>query len=432
MSTASVPLFIPKKLKIGFQNRSDTHTGKLGYVIYYDEKNKLRKEKSWESWRDQTIEPIEVENNPISGYVLNKGIRRHTEWYGSGRTVVRIWDPRDFEFEVGVDNLLGILSHSDVSSGEVFEKCVFAWYGTELVLLPCNSEQYQKSIQYTEIQDGKLSTKDLKPGMVYQKKKSLDVKYAYIGFFNWYEYGGSEVFAPRYGTMTKKQAEEKLGRNFIYQPVDRDIKSLDVFYKSELIGKKHVFFNIQNNTFESVSPSTLSPVVIDDKTEELASLIDKFNQTTASSPVTGFEIISDVDETGPSRSERLYKIEGETLISIANWYYEYSYDRNEKFAHQKPVQARVEKHIKSGLLVNCYTSNNSSYSYSYRLQSAHKSYYLSLAHDIYNEKDPISTVHYTYMRPSKSMRKKLFDEHGFGKLALTLENGNKAIQTSLY
>ena len=36
--------FIPKKLAVGFNKRSDTYTGKIGYVIYYDAMNKLRKE----------------------------------------------------------------------------------------------------------------------------------------------------------------------------------------------------------------------------------------------------------------------------------------------------------------------------------------------------------------------------------------------------
>jgi len=31
-------IFIPKKIKIGFNERSDTYTGKLGYVIYHDGK----------------------------------------------------------------------------------------------------------------------------------------------------------------------------------------------------------------------------------------------------------------------------------------------------------------------------------------------------------------------------------------------------------
>lgn len=35
-------MFIPSKLKIGFCERSDTFTKKLAYVIYYDEKGKLR------------------------------------------------------------------------------------------------------------------------------------------------------------------------------------------------------------------------------------------------------------------------------------------------------------------------------------------------------------------------------------------------------
>jgi hypothetical protein len=67
-------LFIPSKIKIGFQKREDTYTKKLAYVIYYDLKNKLRKETSWNSWRDHKIEPLEFENKPISGFVLNKGV----------------------------------------------------------------------------------------------------------------------------------------------------------------------------------------------------------------------------------------------------------------------------------------------------------------------------------------------------------------------
>ena len=42
-------IFIPKTINVGYQNRSGTYTGKLAYVIYYDEKGKLRKEASWRS-----------------------------------------------------------------------------------------------------------------------------------------------------------------------------------------------------------------------------------------------------------------------------------------------------------------------------------------------------------------------------------------------
>ena len=43
-------LFIADKVKVGFNLRSDTYTGLLGYVIGFDGK-KWRKEPSWESWR---------------------------------------------------------------------------------------------------------------------------------------------------------------------------------------------------------------------------------------------------------------------------------------------------------------------------------------------------------------------------------------------
>ena len=67
-------IFLPKTIKVGYQSRSDTYTGQLAYVIYYDQKNVLRKSKSWESWRDKKIESQEFENIPTSGFVLNKKV----------------------------------------------------------------------------------------------------------------------------------------------------------------------------------------------------------------------------------------------------------------------------------------------------------------------------------------------------------------------
>ena len=60
-------LFIPRKIRVGFQERGGTYTGKLAYVIYYDEKGKLRKEASWESWRKKEIEPHRDKMMMLSG-----------------------------------------------------------------------------------------------------------------------------------------------------------------------------------------------------------------------------------------------------------------------------------------------------------------------------------------------------------------------------
>lgn len=40
-------IFLPKKISVGYNERSDTYTGKLAYIIYTDEKGVLRKETSW-------------------------------------------------------------------------------------------------------------------------------------------------------------------------------------------------------------------------------------------------------------------------------------------------------------------------------------------------------------------------------------------------
>ena len=163
-------LFIPTDIKVGFDSRSDTFTGQLGYVIYYDAKGKLRKEQSWNSWRDHSIEPMDIKNVPTAGFMINKGIKRDNYWQNSGRTVMRLWHPDNFEFEVSVSNFIEILTHSDLSKREIAEKCVFAWDGTELVLLPVNTQDYIDAQAHTAAQSMKVSNANLKVGATYQVK----------------------------------------------------------------------------------------------------------------------------------------------------------------------------------------------------------------------------------------------------------------------
>jgi hypothetical protein len=154
-------LFIPKKIKVGFQDRKGTYTGKLAYVIYFDNKGVLRKEKSWESWRDKKIDAQEFDNNPQDGFCLNKDVKRFNwDHFGSNRSYIRMYDPRGIEFEVTPENLIGILTETDCLKRGLEGKFVYAWKGTELVLLPCCSEEYKKAVDYTERQDQNISAKD--------------------------------------------------------------------------------------------------------------------------------------------------------------------------------------------------------------------------------------------------------------------------------
>lgn len=186
-------LYIPKKIKVGFQARKDTFTGKLGFVTYEDDKGLLRQENSWNGWRDKNIKPVEFENTPHSNFIFNKDVNRNGYW--SDVTKVRIYDPRDFEFEIDVSNMMYILMHSDISKRDIAEECVFAWNGRNLILLPVNSEEYRKSVEATRKINTKFSTKDLVAGHTYMTKKIGEV--VYLGHYEWSSkqyLGGSEIY----------------------------------------------------------------------------------------------------------------------------------------------------------------------------------------------------------------------------------------------
>lgn len=249
-------LFIPNKCKVGYNKRTDTYSGKLGYVIAHDGKV-WRKENSWESWRekyespeetekrkrqdydsrhaqqikqyaqtveaaknekpgngysyntniitafptlekylkqyvgdyadyrfypgkvgDKSIEPLEFENVPTEGFVLNKKAGG-TKWsWNTRQTYSRVWDPRGFEFEITIPNLLFILQECSSHKGKGLDgKFVYSWDGKDLVLLPEGCEDYKESQVFTTLQSGKVPAKELKEGCFYKTKRQEDLMY---------------------------------------------------------------------------------------------------------------------------------------------------------------------------------------------------------------------------------------------------------------
>jgi len=171
-------LNIPEKINVGFQNRIDTYTGKLAFIVYTDEKGVLRKERSWDNWRDHKIEPQEFENIPTEGFVLNKKVGdRGYGWY-SRRAWTRIYDPRGFEFEIDIENLIFILEEYSSIKGKGLEgEFVYAWDGAKLVLLPVSSQEYKKSLSFQEACKKKVTKTDIKEGLCYITKDGDEVMY---------------------------------------------------------------------------------------------------------------------------------------------------------------------------------------------------------------------------------------------------------------
>lgn len=179
-------LFIPTRIKVGFQERNDTYSKRLAYIIYYDEKNKLRKEASWESWRNKNIEPQEFDNTPTEGFVLNKKAGGYSTGWNHRQTYCRIYDPRGFEFEISIPNLLYILEHTDCVKGKgLLGSFVYSYDGKDLVLLPVNTEDYQKCVEYTDLQSKRVSSKDFKEGCIYEDNKQR--QFVYLGKRMYYQ-----------------------------------------------------------------------------------------------------------------------------------------------------------------------------------------------------------------------------------------------------
>lgn len=183
---ANTKLNIPKTINVGYQTRTDTYTGKLAFVVYTDAKGVLRKEKSWNGWRDKKIEAETFENVPISGFVLNKKVGDYGGGWHSRKAWIRIYDPRNFEFEISVANLLFILEETSAIKGKGLEgEFVYAWDGADLVLLPAGSPEYKASSEFTDLQVKKVTKSDMKDGCLYLTKDQKQVMY--LGRHDWFQ-----------------------------------------------------------------------------------------------------------------------------------------------------------------------------------------------------------------------------------------------------
>lgn len=265
-------LFIPEKINVGFQERRDTYTGKLAYVIYYDEKGKLRKEKSWQDWRDENIPNQEFENIPTEGFVLNKKVGGYQSGWDYRQSYIRVYDPRGFEFEITVENLLYIMENYTCIPGKGIEgKCVYSWDGTELVLLPVNSPDYEKIQQFTQkINDfanadneNKITNKNLKIGYIY-KKRNGDVL-TYLGRYEYFDYQGNSQ-----------------GMKYIFaRHHERGYRDRFDFYLQEMASANGKFIEVSDTQDEEIDEMLelikhsfrLSP---EDRTEDIPITLDKY------------------------------------------------------------------------------------------------------------------------------------------------------------
>lgn len=246
-------LLIPKTIKVGYQKRDDTYTQKLAYVIYYDTKGVLRKETSWEGWRDKKIPAQEFDNVPTEGFVLNKKAGGYNSGWNNRATYCRVFDPRGFEFEISIQNLLFILQETSSNKGKGLEgEFVYSWDGKDIVLLPVGSQEYNLSTEFTSLQANKISARDLKQGCSYLTKDMKNL--TYLGRFMYYQTTSTYNYQTGYKYVTSGK-------------------------------KQHIFYTEDGDFIPLKSMTKLAKLNSDIEVSDYAEIMDKFNKTKHSTTV---------------------------------------------------------------------------------------------------------------------------------------------------
>lgn len=210
-------IYIPKTIRVGYVNRSDTYTGKLAYVIYYGQDGKIRKELSWNNWRDKNIEPDEYDNVPTEGFVLNKKIGGHSNGWNHRNSYLRVYDSRNFEVEITPENLVYILENTNSIKGKGLEgEFVYGWDNKNLLLIPTSSPDYQELVSHSKLMRNpqKINSKNIVLGGTYRTKKGED--WIYIGRFDYYEYSYGYDHRSTVNRYTIREVNNKGKRYWFY------------------------------------------------------------------------------------------------------------------------------------------------------------------------------------------------------------------------
>lgn len=174
-------LYLPKTLKVGYQYRDTKFEKKIGYVIYYDHTGKLRKETSWEHWRDKQIDSNEFENTPTEGFMIHSNIK---DKWSQRQEYLSIYDPRGFEFEITIDNFIYIIQHCNIINTGIVGKLVYVWKGADLILMPtADNTTYTK---LSKLQQSLFAPKDQALELIPNKPYIIKVgstreKWYYLG-----------------------------------------------------------------------------------------------------------------------------------------------------------------------------------------------------------------------------------------------------------
>lgn len=176
---------IPERLKIGFNAREDTYSGILAFITYTLKDGTNKHKKNWDNWIEADIPVKDILNEPTEGFVLNKREGGGGRWsFNEREPKIRVYDPRGWEFEITIENMLDILAQCGSYPGKGLEgKFIYGFSGNRLSLINVNSEDYKNSIEFTDLSTMDVDEKDLIVGATYLTKSQKTL--VYLGVHPW-------------------------------------------------------------------------------------------------------------------------------------------------------------------------------------------------------------------------------------------------------
>jgi hypothetical protein len=162
MANLDIKLF--EKVYVGFQKRNTESGSPLGFLTPWGEDAAARgRMATVDKWSASSkLQSVVLDNIPVSGFRVSDSARRNG-WNG-GNTVIQIEDPRGFELQITVDNMIQIMSGNLILDGEIKVPCVWGRDGKDNILLPTNSEPYMNAIENTERLKQTFSMRSVKLG----------------------------------------------------------------------------------------------------------------------------------------------------------------------------------------------------------------------------------------------------------------------------
>ncbi len=185
--------YVPEKLKIGFQKTELQYIETLGFINYYKPNGELRFKSNFENWIDSNIPTIDCDNVPIEGFVLDREDPKNKyRSFNNTPDYIRVYDPREWEFNITTQNLMYILDYCEIQKGKLLTgKFVYAWIGDKgnnVQLLPIKSPDYKQALSNNKfwMNQKVFEEKDFVLKNIYRHKKYG--RCVYIGKYTKMEY----------------------------------------------------------------------------------------------------------------------------------------------------------------------------------------------------------------------------------------------------